>query len=304
MLNDNRSYFRIKCSQIKFNIMEKITGYKEEKSRFKKLLGYNLNLSNPRTFNEKVVWKKIYDRNPLLPITADKFLVREYLKKQLGKERAEHILIPLLHATHEPETIPFKALPDEYVIKANHASRCNIFANKDCRLDQQDVIRQCRQWLSYSYGCYHHEWAYQKIRPMIVVEKLLKDQTGNLPLDYKFFVFHGKCEFIQVDSERYNNHARCIYDPDWNLLDFKKDTTIKQGLPISKPDNLNDMLVLAENIAIKFDFVRIDLYSIDNNIFFGEITHYPASGTSKFEPPEYDTIVGSYWKIKPKYWLS
>jgi len=111
-----------------FNFIKKLAGYKEEKQLFFNLLGYYPNLKNPQSFNEKVLWKKLYDRNPIIPIVSDKYMVRQYLKNVLGEREAEKILIPLLYVTDKPETIPFNSLPEEYVIKANHASGWYILA--------------------------------------------------------------------------------------------------------------------------------------------------------------------------------
>lgn len=280
-----------------FNVL---SGYAIEKRRFYKKLGYKLNLKNPKSFNEKIVWKKIHDRNPLLPITADKYGVRQYLKDVLGEKNANEILVPLLYVTDDPEAIPFDDLPKEFIVKANHGSGTNIIIEDKNQVDSKEVIKKCKNWLKTSYGLEKNEWAYQNIERKIVIEKLLKDEKGCLPKDYKFFVFHGKCKLIHVDFDRYRKHSQSFYNRKWEYLDLKR--TKPQGKTEKTPKKYAEMLETVENLGEKFDFVRIDLYSINNKIYFGEITHYPATGMKPFKPQIFDFELGKQWKIKPNYW--
>ncbi len=285
-----------------FWLYNKLTLYNLEKIRFYKNLGYKLNLKNPKSFNEKIVWKKIYDRNPLLPTTADKYKVRDYFKEMLGKEKAKEILIPLLYVTDKPETIPFEKLPSNFIIKANHGSGTNIVV-RNGNYNKEEIIKTCKRWLKTPYGLEKNEWAYQKIKRKIVIEKLLKDEEGELPKDYKFHVFHGKCEMIQVNQGYFadkNNRTLTLYTPEWRKISVFWE--FKSANSITKPSNLNKMIALAEKLSISFDYVRIDLYSINNRIFFGEFTHYPTSGIPKIDTPSFDFEIGKHWKIIPKYW--
>lgn len=276
-----------------------LSGYTIEKKRFYKRLGYKLNLQNPRSFNEKIVWKKIYDRNSLLPITADKHKVRQYLKDTLGEEKANEILIPLLYVTDNPETIPFEELPSNFIIKANHGSGTNIIVENG-NYNKDEIIKECKKWLRSPYGLNKIEWAYQGIERRIIVERLLKDEEGKLPKDYKFFVFHGKCRLIQVDFDRHEKHSQSFYNRQWGYLNLKR--TKPKGKIEKAPKNYIKMLEIVENLGKKFDFVRIDLYSLNNKIFFGEITHYPAAGIKPFIPQIFDFELGKHWKIEPEYW--
>jgi len=262
--------------------------------------GYELNLKSPKTFNEKIVWKKIYDRNPLLPVIADKYTVRKYVTETLGKDEAENILIPLLYVTDKPETIPFDKLPVEYIIKANHSSGRNLIIEQNSEIDQAEIIYKCKEWLKEDFHFFWHEWAYQMIDRQIVVEKLMRDSNGNLPNDIKFHMIHGKCAFIQVDSERFTGHKRNLYDSDWKALDVIYG--FETGKLIPKPEKFDDMLVVASELSNGFDYIRVDLYEIDDQIFFGEMTNYPESGYKKFLPEKYDQIFGELWRIKPDYY--
>ena len=123
-----------------FYFLNRITNFSLERIRFYKKLGYTLNLKNPQSFSEKIIWKKIYDKNPLLPITADKYLVRSYIKQVLGEEKANEILIPLLYVTDKPDSIPFESLPPSFIIKPNHASGLVIIVENN-QYDKKEIIQ-------------------------------------------------------------------------------------------------------------------------------------------------------------------
>lgn len=286
-----------------FNLRERLTGYRREKRIFKEIRGYKLDLKNPVSYSEKVVWKKIYDRNPLLPIVADKYRVRQYLKDVLEEQEAEKILIPLLYVTDRPETIPFDDLPEEYIIKANHGSGMNIIVEKTSPVDRKQIMAQCRKWLSKPYGLKKHEWAYQGIKRKIVIEKLLRDENGKIPADYKFLVFHGRCREIQVIYERFANISIGWYAPEWNYLNIKgKEKWKKTADYMEKPAQLDSMTALAELLGAPFDFIRVDLYLANNRVYFGELTNYPNSGRHSFSPVAHDYELGAKWRIVPEYW--
>jgi hypothetical protein len=279
-------------------LTEKFFGYRKEKKRFFIRKGYKPDLNNPRSFCEKLVWKKINDRNPLLRVTADKYRVRSYITQLLGQERAGEILIPLLHVTDNPNTIPFDDLPDSYIAKANHGSGWNIIVDGNDKT-REEVIANCKKWLSTPYGLDKHEWAYQKIKRLITIEELLKDQN-KLPNDYKFYVFHGICRLVRVSFSRFNDAASSNFNRNWTFIPLTHRTK-KQGPIIDKPKNYDTMLSLAEELAQDFDFVRVDLYNIDGKIFFGELTHYPGSGSPSM-PADFDFELGRHWELIPEYW--
>ncbi len=298
-----KSFLR-KKEELVFGFKEKITGYENEKKRFKEKTGYELDLKNPQSFNQKIVWKKIYDRNPLLPIVADKYQVREYLKNVLGEKEANKILIPLLYVTDKPETIPFDYLPREFVIKANHGSGSNIIVEDKDKIDREEVIAKCNKWLRNQYGFFKHEWAYQKIKRKIVIEELLRDEKGELPKDYKFHIFHGKCAMVQVNQGHFNdkkNRTLTLYKPDWSKINVF--WVFESADYIERPQNLNQLKILAEKLSEPFDYVRVDLYSLNGNeIYFGEFTNYPTSGSAKVVPQSFDFDLGKHWKLEKNYW--
>jgi hypothetical protein len=274
--------------------IDKLLDYKILKKRFFNLYGYPLNLKEPQYFQEKINWKKLYDRNPLLPITTDKYMVREYIKQRLGKELSSEILVPLFYVTSRPETIPFDELPDNYIVKANHGCKMNIIVEKRNR-SKAEIISKCNHWLKKTYGIKNHEWAYWNIQKKIIVEELLIDEDGKIPKDYKFFVFHGICKKIMVFSNRYTNRSNSAYDRDWNYISNPNKKPPIQL--ISKPAAYDKMLFIAEELGKDFDFVRVDLYTTKGKVYFGELTHYPLSGLTKKSSLSDDIELGKHWNI-------
>ena len=283
-----------------FSALERLTGYRKEKRKFKRASGYEINLKNPLSFEEKIVWKKIYDRNPLLPIITDKYMVRGYLKDILGEGDAEKILVPLFYVTDKPETIPFDNLPQEYIIKPNHASHRYIIVEKPKAVDRGQIISKCREWLIEPYGLRMHEWAYQKIKRKIVVEKLLRDESGNFPIDYKFYVFHGKCHLIQVVYGMLADKSFGYYTPEWEYLNIQR--LVKSAERKPRPRSLGSMIGLAESLGAHFDFISVDLYLFNDKIYFGELTNYTGSGYFSWDPKSFGFELGEKWKIVPGYW--
>ena len=294
------SSLRYSLEGIFFNIQEKLTGYRKEKRKFRQACGYELNLKNPQSYNEKTVWKKLYDRNPLLPVVSDKYRVRKYLKDVLGQERANEILIPLLYVTDNPETIIFDSLPQEYIIKPNHASGKFMIVEKNKPVDRKQIIAQCKKWLNQPYGLKMHEWAYQKIKRKIVIEELLRDESENGLVNYKFSVLHGKCHLIQAVCGRFPEEAIGYYSSGWDRLDIKG--SLKEADYIEKPGKLDSMIDLAKVLGSPFDSIRVDLYCVNKKIYFSELTNYDASGRSAWNPKSYDYELGLKWKVVPGYW--
>jgi hypothetical protein len=290
-------------ADIKF-LKDKMQGFKNLKKLFYERVGYELNLQEPRSFNEKIVWKKIHDRNPLLTQTADKYAVRSFVRSILGAELANEILIPLYHVGSVPEKIPFNELPEKFVIKPNHGSGMHMIVEGKRTEREQFIIESCKTWLKSNYGLYHYEWAYRKIQRKILVEQLLQTQKGELPMDIKLHCFHGKCRFIRLSLNRFGEADYSVYlDTLWNVL-----PVVNPGYPlmkkvIDKPLDLNHIIHLAEKLSSPFDAVRVDMYLCDEKIFFGELTHYEASGLSRFEPPAFDFEMGSHWNIDLVYRL-
>lgn len=266
---------------------------------FKKTFSYKLDLKNPKTLNEKLQWKKIYDRKDIYTLCSDKYKVRDYIDERIGAQ----YLIPLILATDNPKKIKYEELPDSFIMKYNHNSGHNIIVRKKGYAQIEKIRLEGRRWLKRNYYQTSKEWQYKNIKPLIIVEKLLVDENGNVPLDYKFHCFHEKVEAIQVDIDRFENHKRNFYDTNWKLLPFIW-CTFKNAKPlwgngrdIDRPILLKEMIDVAEKLSKGFDYVRVDLYSFENKVYFGEMTFTHGGGYEMFYPAEYDKIFGEKLKL-------
>ena len=259
------------------------------KKIFLKNHGYPLDLDHPQTFCEWVNYKKIHDRNPLIPITSDKYRVRQYLKKKLGNSVAEEISVPILYLSQSGKDIPFEKLDREFFLKANHCSGSNLLVRPG--MDPDYLSSTCARWLGSSYGQYLQEWAYRDIPRRILCEEVLRDSLGNLPLDYKFYCIHGEVEMIGIFQKSDKKEYACYLDRSFQQVGGPMGSDHPMEFIPPLP-NLPRMIDLAEKLAEDFELVRIDLYSFDDRVFFGEITHYPGSGLDRFASPDLDLRLG------------
>jgi len=250
------------------------------------------NLRHPRTFNEKIAWRKLYQHNPQFPIFADKIAVKAEIAKLIG---AQHITETLWVGSN-PEDIPFDSLAPPYVIKVNHSSGGNVFIRAAQDIKRDEIVASMRKQLGFPFGRLHREWGYSGIPHKVMVERMIEMPDGDAPEDYKFFTYHGRVHFIQVDCDRFRGHKQNLYDREWNLLPVKY-VAPPTSEPVPKPANLGRMINLAEKIGAQFDFVRVDLYSPPRDILFGEVTFYPCAGLQAFIPTDWDSKFGEPWQI-------
>lgn len=253
-------------------------------------LGYWPQIRNPRSFNERILHRKFYTSDPILAIISDKYEVRNYVRERCG----EGILVDLYHVTEDPSSIPYQELPNQFVVKPTHGSGwVKIVTDKESE-DVGGLTDLCNQWLSQRFDPLKEEYWYEDITPRILVEELLPSNVGKVPRDYKFFVFNGNIEYIQVDTDRFSKITRRFYTPDWEPQDFTRRYPL--GPIIEKPSNLDEMMSIAENLGQEFEFIRVDLYNTPKGIKFGELTPAPGSGGSRFDPIEYDFKLGECWE--------
>jgi len=206
-----------------------------------------------------------------------------------------------LYVTDKPESIPLERLPSSFIVKPNHASGCKIVVENG-HFNKKEMIRTCQRWLKIPYGLEKLEWANQAIKRKIIIEKLLFDDDGKIAKDFKFNMFHRKCKFVEVTFDRMNYPSISFFDEEWNFLSVKTPHFHPQGPKIKKPKNYEIMLELTEKLSKPFDHVRVDLYNLNGKIYFGELTHYSASGMCKFKPVSFDFELGKHWKKEAEYW--
>ena len=249
------------------------------------------NLIHPRTFNEKILHRILFDRRGWMTMVADKYRVRDYVREQLGED-----ILPIVHfVTSDPATIPFDALPDRFVVKPTHGSGWVEIVRDKHTLDRARLVRTCRSWLDQSYYERTREWIYKDIKPRILIEEFIDDGSGGSPNDYKLFVFGGRVEFILVTMGRFEVRAHMLLDRDWQPVDVTLAYS-RVRRAVAPPPHLAQMIRAAEQLAHGMDFVRADFYDTPEKLFFGELTATPGCGLDRFEPASFDAHLGSLWK--------
>lgn len=268
------------------------------KLKFYALIGKKLDLKNPKTFNEKLQWLKLYDRKPEYTMMVDKYLVRDYIKEKLGEE----YLIPLLGVWDDPDEIDFEKLPEQFVLKCNHNSGLGMYICKDkSQMDIEKVKSELRKGLSQDYYLTGREWPYKSVRPRIIAEQYMEDAKTSELRDYKFFCFNGEVKCFKVDFDRFVSHRANYYDTNGKLLPFgEKVCPPDFEREIEMPINLDLMLELAKKLSNGIPFVRVDFYEVNGKVYFGELTFYPASGFGPFIPEEWDFTLGSWISLPDK----
>lgn len=248
--------------------------------------GFKLDLENPRRFNEKLQWLKLYDRKPEYVVYVDKYAVREYVKEKIGAQ----YLIPILGVWDSVNEINFDELPSKYVLKCTHDSGSTIVVDKETDINR--VKKQLSYYLSQDYYLRGREWPYRGVKRRIICEHFLKNNDGSGIVDYKFMCSNGKAEFIMVCTERNLMGLKVdFFDLKWNRLPFERHYP-SSGKVLKKPDNLDLMIILSEKLSQDIPFVRVDLYEINGRVYFGELTLYPGCGFEEFKPDEWDEKIG------------
>lgn len=258
---------------------------------FKNKMGYYPNLDNPTTFNEKLQWLKLYYRNPILTTLVDKYAVKKYVSDKIGEKH----IIPTIGVWDHFDEIDFDALPDQFVLKCTHDSGGLVICKDKSKLDMQVAKEKIENSLATDFYKAGREWPYKNVKPRIIAEKYMEDESGYELKDYKFFCFNGSCEYFKIDFDRQKSHHANYFNRACELMPFGEVVCPPDyNRELKIPSNIGEMINKAEQIAVSINnaFVRVDLYNINGQVYFGEITFYPASGVGKFEPVEWDTIFG------------
>ena len=260
-------------------------------------LGYKVDLDNPRTFNEKLNWLKIYDRKPIYTRMADKYGVRDYIAETIGEE----YLIPLVGGPWDSfEEIDFDALPEEFVLKTTHDSGGVVICRDKAKFDIEAARKKLTWHLKREYFWGKREWPYKDVKPRIIAEKYMEDESGFLN-DYKFWCFNGRAELCNVCTERFSaGGVKLTYlDRNWVKQNFERESPASDK-EIERPDKLDLMLSLADKLSQGHAFLRVDFYEIMGRLYFGELTFYPGGSFTKFKPAEWDEILGSWIELPEK----
>lgn len=263
------------------------------KKMFKEKVGYELDLENPRTFNEKLQWLKLHDHNPLYTTLVDKYAVKKYVADKIG----EQYIIPTLGVWEHFDEIDFDKLPNQFVLKCTHDSGSVVVVTDKEKFDKQAAKEKLENGLRYNYYYYSYEWVYKNVKPRIIAESFMVDESGFELKDYKVFNFNGIPKVIQVDYDRFIKHKRNIYDTNWQYLDMSIEYPTDKEHKIPKPRILKEMLACARKLSEGLPHIRTDFYVIGNELYFGEITFYHGAGFEKFLPEEYGNVFGEWIKL-------
>lgn len=283
-----------------FTIGKFIRDSVEKDAKYLKILyryrmGKKLNIDNPKTFNEKIQWLKLYDRKDLYTKIVDKYEVRKYIEDKIGAE----YLIPLLGVYNSFDEINFELLPKQFVIKCTHDSGGLVICKDKNKLNIEKARKKISKCLNRNYFYNTREWPYKNVKPRIIIEKYMVDESRTELKDYKFFCFDGKVKSLFVASDRDTDTRFDFYDINFNKLPLKQyyENGTKE---ISKPKGYDEMLKLSSKLSKGFPHVRVDFYDINGKIYFGELTLSHFSGLKKFEPEKYDYLFGDFIKLPDK----
>lgn len=294
MLDKKRQKLHYLVRFIKYNVKKIIPSKILIKILWKKRLRYELDLKNPKTFNEKIQWLKLYYRNDLMKICANKLTVRDYVSEKIGFKYLNEIIA----VYNKIDELDLSKLPEKFVIKCSHDSGSAIIVKDKRNIDIDQLKIHFKYCMKIDYYHMSKEWAYKGGIRKILVEKFLCNSDGSDIKDYKVFCFWGEPKLIQVDIDRHTNHRRNIYDVNWNWIDlsilYPKDPTKIEPPPLV----LDEMLNLSRILSEPFPHVRVDWYIVDNELKFGEMTFYHGGGFEPFDKREWEYVMGEWIDLK------
>ena len=253
--------------------------------------GYELDIDNPKTFNEKLQWLKLYYRKPEFSAMVDKAEAKNYAASIIGEEH----IIPTIAIYNTVDEIDFDSLPKQFVLKCTHNSGNLVICKDKSTIDPENTLKQLRKGLKNNYYHLGKEWVYKNIQPRIIAEKYLTDDGDELR-DYKIFNFGGEPKIIEVDYNRFINHKRQIYTTEWQKMSVTMEYPSDNAM-IEKPKQLEQMLDFARKLSKGHPFIRTDFYIVDNIVYFGELTFYHDCGFGHIKPFEFDMEMGSWIKL-------
>lgn len=279
-----------------FFLQEEQRSFRYSISRARAALGYDFNLSDPRSFNEKLVHRRLFSRDRIWPIVTDKIGVREWCERN---RLTEIVNLPEVIGVYDrPENVPHTLFGKPIVLKAAWASGLNLFLD-DHYLSEDKVWKLIEKWHGAPYATSRLIWASHRIPRRFIAEKKFPLVHGVVPPDYKFFVFGGEVAFCQIDMDRFQEHSRITLGRDGMKLPFEYKTKSYPGSYEVEMDSYWKMVKIAEKVGEDFDFIRVDLFLIEGKIMLGELTQTPHAGFGKFSPTHIDFELGEKWDYDP-----
>lgn len=243
----------------------------------------------PQRFTEHLTARMLYERDEAMAWTCDKLAMKAH-----AEERCPDLRVPgVLWSGTDLDDVDLSTLPDEWVIKPNHRSGLVYFGSRSTT--RAELKRATRGWLRTHDRVAIGEWAYREAAHVLIIEPRLAHSSGVVPVDWKFFVFHGKVRLLERDAGRFTDtFAETFYSPSGEVLDIRNGADAWADAP--PPAALDSMVRYAERLAEGFSFMRVDFYDVDGEPWFGELTPYPSGGMDPYEPDETDFVLGRWWR--------
>ena len=264
---------------------------------YRRAFGKKPDFDNPRTYNEKLQWLKLYNRRPEYTMMVDKYEVKDYVASVIGEE----YVIKALGVWDKFEDIDFDSLPERFVLKCTHDSGGIAICRDKVSFDKEKAGRVLGRSLCNNYYYRGREWPYKNVKPRIIAEEYLEDESDGELRDYKFFCFNGEVKAMYVNTDRFSSGGTCsdFFDADFNHLPFRHGYPNAKTLP-HKPENFELMKELAGKLSRGIPHARIDFYEVNGKVYFGEITFFHWSGLTPFKPEEWDYTFGSWLTLPEK----
>jgi len=274
---------------------------------------------HPVGFSEKLLYRMAHDRRPLLTVFADKVAVRDYVAARVGTD-----VLPVTYGIYnDARAIEWARIPTDFVLKASHGSGATAIVWSGApRGTKRPTPHERRTWtwravlhpedldrvalgelaagwldLSYEMTTLRPEWAYADVTPRLLVEELLLDGSDHFPNDYKFFMFDGHCAAVRAHTDRFGQHRAQWLSEEWIPLDAQTPSIAPFEGVFPRPTNFARLLEVAKELSRGVDFVRVDLYDLDDRVVFGEMTNYPSAGKVVYTPTTFDAYLGSFWRL-------
>ena len=258
-----------------------------------------LNMLHPQTYNEKLQYLKIHDRNPKYTTIVDKYEVRSIVQATIGKK----YVVPILGLYDTVSSIEWGKLPEQFVIKCTHGTHCSIVCYNKADLDITDIQHKLSKWLRHNYYKDAREWPYKNVKPRIMIEQMLIPSESQELLDFKIMCFDGKAKYIVVHrniTSKSEAHTLNLFTTQWEPIDIEWDCLRYTG-NIERPDNLHEIISLAERLAKGYSHIRVDFLICNNEIYFGELTLYPGAGFKPFSSYNFDYNMGQLIDLENTY---
>jgi hypothetical protein len=265
------------------------------KVRFRQRVGYWPDLKHPKTFNEKLQWLKLHDKHPEYTKMVDKIEAKKYVASVIGEKN----IIPTLGIWNSVDEIDWDSLPNQFVIKVTSDSGGIVVCKDKKKLDIDKAKKKLKKGWGKNYYKYNKEYPYKDLKPRIIAEQYMTN-SGQELYDYKVHNFNGIPRIILLCRDRYSETGlkEDFYSCDWEHLNISRPDHGNALEVIARPNELDEMLHLSEKLAKGITFVRSDFYIIDNKVYFGELTFFPASGMKPFIPSEWDYKMGEMIKLR------